>query len=147
MGEIYTINSIPSHRNVFKGIALPVSMGYTPLMDAQHSKNLMGQRIRERREALGISQVDLAKKAEKQTATYIALIENGDRNVSTADLIKIAKALGTTVSFLTGEEEKVLPDIKYALKADKDLSPADKKFLSILIDKMKDSSSSTDDTL
>lgn len=122
-------------------------MGYTPLMDAQHSKNLMGQRIRERREALGISQVDLAKKAEKQTATYIALIENGDRNVSTADLIKIAKALGTTVSFLTGEEEKVLPDIKYALKADKDLSPADKKFLSILIDKMKDSSSSTDDTL
>lgn len=116
-------------------------------MDAQHSKNLMGQRIRERREALGISQVDLAKKAEKQTATYIALIENGDRNVSTADLIKIAKALGTTVSFLTGEEEKVLPDIKYALKADKDLSPADKKFLSILIDKMKDSSSSTDDTL
>ena len=57
-------------------------------MDEQHVKNLMGQRIKERRETLGISQVDLANQAEKQTATYIALIENGDRNVSTADLIK-----------------------------------------------------------
>jgi len=111
-------------------------------MDEQHVKNLMGQRIKERREALGISQVDLAKQAEKQTATYIALIENGDRNVSTADLIKIAKALGTTVSFLTGEE-RVTPDIRYALKADKELSSKDKKMLVHLIERMKDNSKSS----
>jgi transcriptional regulator with XRE-family HTH domain len=117
-------------------------MGYSPLMDEQHVKNLMGQRIKERREALGISQVDLAKQAEKQTATYIALIENGDRNVSTADLIKIAKALGTTVSFLTGEE-RVTPDIRYALKADKELSSKDKKMLVHLIERMKDNSKSS----
>jgi|GEM_PF-5620171 len=107
-------------------------------MDNQQVKNLIGKRIKDRRDVLGISQIDLARKAEKKSATYIALIENGDRNVSTADLIKIATALGTTVSFLTGEEERITPDIRFALKADKDLSISDKKFLTLLIDKMKD---------
>lgn len=107
----------------------------------------MGKRIKDLRTELGMSQVELARQAEKESATYIALIENGDRNVSTADLIKIASALGTTVSFLTAGEEIVAPDIKYALKADKDLSNTDKKILSHLIDRMKEGSSSSDDPL
>lgn len=119
-------------------------MGYTALMDEQSTKNLIGKRIKDRRAELGMSQIELAKHAEKETATYIALIENGDRNISTADLIKIAKALGTTVSFLTGEE-RVTPDIRYALKADKELSSEDKKILVHLIDRMKSKDSSASD--
>ncbi|MDD4287499.1 MAG: helix-turn-helix transcriptional regulator [Candidatus Peribacteraceae bacterium] len=119
-------------------------------MDEQLSKNLIGKRIKERRTELEMSQLELAKHAEKESATYIALIENGDRNVSTADLIKIAEALGTSVSFLTGEEEKAAPDIKYALKADKSLSIEDKKILFHLINRMKEGqkdSPSVDDSL
>lgn len=116
-------------------------------MDTQHAKNLIGKRIKELRESLGMSQIDLAQQAEKQSATYIALIENGERNVSSADLIKIAKALGTSVSFLAGEEAEAVPDIKYALKADKDLSLADKKLLSNIIDRMKESATSSDESL
>ncbi|MFA5273003.1 MAG: helix-turn-helix transcriptional regulator [Candidatus Peribacter sp.] len=109
-------------------------------MDNQHAKNLIGKRIKDRREALGISQLDLAKQAEKRSATYIALIENGERNVSMADLIKIAKALGVSLSDLADDgvsPSMAAPDINYALKADKDLSNDDRDTLLHIIDTMK----------
>ncbi|MDD5751241.1 MAG: helix-turn-helix transcriptional regulator, partial [Candidatus Peribacteraceae bacterium] len=98
---------------------------------AEDMKNLIGKRIRERRDALGMSQLDLAKTAEKESATYIALIESGERNVSTADLLKIAQALGTNIAFLTSDDPKAAPvaDIRYALNAEKHLTKEDRDTL------------------
>ena len=55
----------------------------------------IGLRIREKRKALGLSQEQLALKAEIDR-TYMTSVENGRRNVSIQNIEKIIKALETT---------------------------------------------------
>ena len=92
-------------------------------------KEIIGETIKVRREFMNMNQVELAEKAGKRSATYIALIEQGKRNVSIYDLIKIAHALGTTVSHLIGENTPTTPDIEFAVKANVALTLDDKKCL------------------
>ncbi|MBI1753070.1 MAG: helix-turn-helix transcriptional regulator [Acidobacteria bacterium] len=61
-----------------------------------------GQRIREKRIELGLSQEAFADKCGLDR-TYISGIERGKRNVSLLNIEVIAKALGTSVSELTQE--------------------------------------------
>lgn len=56
----------------------------------------IGQRIKELREQSAISQKDLAYAADLDRS-YIASIENGQRNVSIVNIEKIAKALNVTL--------------------------------------------------
>lgn len=56
----------------------------------------IGQRIKELREKAGMSQKDLAYAADLDRS-YIASIENGQRNVSIVNIEKIAIALKVTV--------------------------------------------------
>lgn len=56
----------------------------------------IGQRIKELREQVGMSQKDLAYAADLDRS-YIASIENGQRNVSIVNIEKIAIALNVTV--------------------------------------------------
>lgn len=62
----------------------------------------MGYRIREFREAQKTTQDELAKKSGVSRGT-ISAMENGDKETTTKTLIKIARALGTSVDsiFLT----------------------------------------------
>lgn len=60
-----------------------------------------GKRLREMREALGLSQEAFAGKCNLDR-TYISGIERGLRNVSLRNIDAIAKALGTSISELTG---------------------------------------------
>jgi transcriptional regulator with XRE-family HTH domain len=62
-------------------------------------KELLGQAIRERRKSLGLTQGQLAEKADLHW-TYISGIERGERNVSMMKLYQIALALKTRVSDL-----------------------------------------------
>ena len=64
-----------------------------------------GAAVRARREALGISQEDLADRAGLHR-TYVSLIERGQRTASIAVIEKLAGALGTTMSELVGEAER-----------------------------------------
>ncbi len=59
-----------------------------------------GQRVRERRNAVGLSQEALADKCGLDR-TYISGIERGRRNLSLRNIEIIAGALGTTISDLT----------------------------------------------
>ena len=59
-------------------------------------KTRIGLRIKELREKAGISQKDLAYEADLDRS-YIASIENGQRNVSIINIEKIATALGVTL--------------------------------------------------
>jgi transcriptional regulator with XRE-family HTH domain len=52
----------------------------------------VGQRIRELRNAIGISQEALANKAEIDR-TYVTDVENGRRNISIENLEKLVNAL------------------------------------------------------
>jgi DNA-binding XRE family transcriptional regulator len=56
----------------------------------------IGQRIKELRDAKGMAQKDLAYAADLDRS-YIASIENGQRNVSIVNIEKIAKAFGVTL--------------------------------------------------
>jgi len=59
----------------------------------------IGQRIKELREASNMSQKDLAYTADLDRS-YIASIENGQRNVSIVNIEKIATALNVTLKEL-----------------------------------------------
>jgi transcriptional regulator with XRE-family HTH domain len=63
-------------------------------------RTLLGDAIRKRRMELGLTQEQLAEKAELHW-TYISGIERGRRNVSIVNLHHIALALGVRVSHLT----------------------------------------------
>ena len=56
----------------------------------------IGLRIKELREKVKMSQKDLSYEADLDRS-YIASIENGQRNVSIVNIEKIATALGVTI--------------------------------------------------
>lgn len=58
-----------------------------------------GQRVREKRTALGLSQEDFAAKCNLDR-TYISGIERGKRNVGLRNIEAIAKALGISIADL-----------------------------------------------
>jgi transcriptional regulator with XRE-family HTH domain len=58
-----------------------------------------GQAVRTRRAQLGISQEELAARADLDR-TYIGGIERGERNVALLNIVRIADALGVAVTSL-----------------------------------------------
>ncbi len=62
-------------------------------------KEALGKRIKFLRNQIGISQEELADKAEIDR-TYITSVECGKRNISIVNIEKISKALGVTLSKL-----------------------------------------------
>ncbi len=60
-----------------------------------------GDAVRSRRHELGWSQEELAFQCDLHR-TYIGGIERGERNVSLENIVKIARALGSTASELLG---------------------------------------------
>ena len=67
-------------------------------MESQALNNL-GQIIREKREALGLTQIEVAEKAGLDR-NYIGMVERGERNPSYLSLIKIAAGLNMSVDQL-----------------------------------------------
>ena len=55
-----------------------------------------GQRVRNRRLALGISQEELAARADVHR-TYIGMIERAEKNITLENIEKICKALDLTI--------------------------------------------------
>jgi transcriptional regulator with XRE-family HTH domain len=67
-------------------------------------KKKIGQRIKELREKTEMSQKDLAYAADLDRS-YIASIENGQRNVSIVNIEKIATALNVTIKEFFNDAE------------------------------------------
>lgn len=95
----------------------------------------IGGRIKSAREAVGLSQKDLAEAIGYESATAISLIEAGERKVSIVDLEKIATKLNHNVDYFLGTEEKV--DFLYALRTDKDLTTSDQEKVLDFVDFIK----------
>lgn len=68
----------------------------------------IGDRIRRKREELGMSQQELADRAGYSTRSAIAKIEKGVSDITSSKLIEIANALQTTVSYLVNGEKYYL---------------------------------------
>jgi transcriptional regulator with XRE-family HTH domain len=89
---------------------------------------LVGEKIRSAREEMGLSQIELAKELGFESATAVSLIENGERNLSTENLVRLSKILQRDVKYFLGiEEDKT--SVAVALRADKDLAQEDKDAL------------------
>lgn len=67
----------------------------------------LGRAIHQLRLDAGVSQEELARRAGMHR-TYIGGIERGERNVSFANLLKIAQALGELPSKLLARSERLL---------------------------------------
>ena len=64
--------------------------------------NNMGQRIKERRTALGWTQWDLAQKLGYTSKAVICKIEKGERDIAQSKVLGFADALLTTPEYLLG---------------------------------------------
>ena len=65
----------------------------------------VGDRIREKRESLGMSQEELAKKLGYKSRSSINKIETDERNLTQSKIKSIADALLTTPSYIMGWDE------------------------------------------
>lgn len=61
-----------------------------------------GQKVRDERLKQNLSQEELANKAGVHR-TYIGMIERAEKNITLANIEKISKALGISISTLLGE--------------------------------------------
>jgi transcriptional regulator with XRE-family HTH domain len=59
----------------------------------------LGNAIRKRRKALGLSQEGLAERAGLHW-TYVGAVERGERNISLLNIVRVARALGVAPSRL-----------------------------------------------
>lgn len=66
----------------------------------------VGERIKQRRLELGLTQDELANKMGYKGKTSVCVAETGGDNVTTTKVIKFAKALGVPVQYLLGDLDK-----------------------------------------
>lgn len=61
---------------------------------------ILGNKLREYRESIGMTQVELAEKSKVSRVTISQLEQGIERNTTTKTLSRIAKALDTTVEHI-----------------------------------------------
>ncbi len=82
----------------------------------------IGKRIREKREAIGITQEELATKLGYKNKSTIAKIENGTNDIVQSKVVEFANALNTSASYLMGWEDKTQNvQLTQISQSDKDL--------------------------
>lgn len=106
------------------------------MKNMQDRYKAIGLKIRTAREDADMSQKELAEKVGFESSTAISLIETGDRKVSVKDLESIALILHKDIKFFLGQEEGKA-DVRFALRADKELSTQDKQQILSFIDFVK----------
>jgi transcriptional regulator with XRE-family HTH domain len=92
----------------------------------------LGERIKARREELGLTQLQLAQ-ALGVTPQHISIIEKDKRSPSLESLAKLAQELGVTTDFLITGKQTILTDCISAVKADDTLSLENKNALVCII--------------
>ena len=66
------------------------------------NEHQLGQRIREERKRLGMTQTQLSEEIDV-SSTYIGFVERGERSVTLEKLVDISNALGVTVDYLLSD--------------------------------------------
>ena len=72
-------------------------------MDAARAQRLFGKAVRARRNALGITQEELAHRAGIHP-TYLGDVERDERNIALINILKLAKALGVKAGALIPDQ-------------------------------------------
>lgn len=95
----------------------------------------LGQRIRQRRLALNITQQDLAD-ALNITPQHISVIEQDKATPSVTLLPKLAEQLGVSTDYLLSGKEGIITDIIPAIKANNKLTLKAKRSLIALVEEL-----------
>jgi transcriptional regulator with XRE-family HTH domain len=99
--------------------------------DGENERIRLGERLRQAREYLGLSQEDVSK-VLKVTRTAVTGIESGQRKLEAIELKRLAELYKQPVSYFTGEDEKTAPlpaDVAHLARAVAKLSPQDREEL------------------
>ena len=72
-------------------------------MDVARAQRMLGKAVRTRRNALGITQEELAHRAGIHP-TYLGDVERGERNIALINILKLAKALGVKAGALMPDQ-------------------------------------------
>jgi len=95
----------------------------------------LGQRIRERRRILKVTQQELGRAVEV-TPQHVSAIEEGKGAPSLSALAKFAEELGVTIDYLVCGKEGIITDTIPAIKADKRLKLRAKRALIALVEEL-----------
>lgn len=96
----------------------------------------LGQRIRQKREALKLTQEQLAKNLGL-TSQYISIIEQDKRSPSLSALAKLAEELGVTIDYLVSGKEGAFLDLVPTIKADRTLDLEVRRSLITLVRELR----------
>lgn len=102
----------------------------------------VGQRTRTRRQALKLTQQELAK-GTGLSPQHISAIEQDKRAPSLPSLAELAEELGVTIDYLVTGKEGVITDTIPAIKADKTLNLEVKRALIALVREWRNNPGST----
>jgi len=97
----------------------------------------LGQRVRERRIALDITQQELGDALEV-TPQHISFIEQDKVAPSVALLAKLAQELGVSADYLLSGNEGIITEVIPSIKADKKLNLEAKKILIALVKQLRE---------
>ena len=85
----------------------------------------IGDRIKKRREQLGMTQEELAQKMGYASRSTVNKVEKGVNDITQTTIVNYAKALGTTPAYLMGwEDTEIIHDTDYIFEA-----PGDRDFV------------------
>lgn len=101
-------------------------MGKSPGPTHDDDQKLMGLRLKEAREVLGLTQEQAAAALGVQR-TSVTSMEQGKRNVSASELAKLSNIYRRSVEWLLGREESSTVEGSALLRATKGLSDSDKE--------------------
>jgi transcriptional regulator with XRE-family HTH domain len=85
----------------------------------------LARKLKEAREAVGLSQDQVAKELELPRPA-ISQLENGNRNVAALELARLAKLYKQPLSFFSDDEPKESPRLHALHRTAKDLSEKDR---------------------
>lgn len=106
-------------------------------MSTQDAARLFAQRLREMRKDRNLTQERLAKKADL-TASAISQFETGEREPTFSSLVKLARALEVSPSYLAGlEEYDIAPAFRAFYREHQGLSERDLKMLKAMAAQLK----------
>jgi transcriptional regulator with XRE-family HTH domain len=106
------------------------------MTNEENKYQFIGKKIREAREASGLSQKQLAEKIGYETSTAVSYIESGERKVSIVDLEKISNLLDRDIRFFLGLEVEQ-QNVRVALRAESNISEKDQHAILHIIDMAK----------
>lgn len=106
-------------------------------MSNEKAGRLFAKRLRQRRKGKGWTQAELASKAGL-TASAISQFETEEREPTFSSLVKLARALEVSPSFLSGlEEYDVDPSLRAFYREQQELSDADRDLLRSIASDLK----------